>query len=444
MRTIVQRLLVATVCCIGGWVQAGPIPPDTFRVTGAMGETGDTVGSAVVFDTVNVLQGWSFGLCHDGANLGLVSATPSPLVMTINGGGMLGFLALETMPAGGDGVTMGVVIDLFGVNNLPPAMGNQILLLSYDLLGVPAGADINTDVCFCETLGNPVVATVAVVNGASIPPIQQCGTFTIGEPPMFAIQDFTCVGGPDNVDITWTATTMFDYYLIHRDGVFLAMLSGATLSYAEAMLPAGTYHYALIGVAFPDPMGSPVISVAECDVDVIPLAIDDMGINPTIGPYTGGTLVTITGIGFAPPAMDTTVTFDGITQASITIVNDNMITFVTQSTLTLGPVDVTVTNSNGTETVIDGFTYAWIRGDANSDGFINIADAIFNFSFLFEGGMTPPCRDAADFNDDGGINIADSIYLISFLFESGPLPPAPFPGAGFDPTGDPLDCLGVL
>lgn len=436
---------LSAVLFLTGVAVAGPIPPDTFRATGGtMGEPGSFVSSTVEFDLVNDSQGWSFGLCNDGTALTLLSAVESSLVLTINGGNPPGFQSLETMPVNGDGVTMGVVIDLFGVNFLPAGLGYQILTVEYELLDVIDDmnpAPVETMVCLCNTLGDPAVDTLNVTGGNSVPPMTECGTFTIIPPPDFCLE-LTCVGGPDNVALSWTDCSQFDYYLLHRDGVLMETLPGTQLSFDDLGLAAGTYFYSIIGVVFPDPMGSPTILNSECMVDVIPLTIDT--IDPIIGPYTGGTMVTITGLGFAPPAMDTTVELDGVTQSMITIVDDNTVTFVTQSSTVLGPVDVTVTNANGSETVVDGFTYGFIRGDANGDGFIDVADAVFDFAYLFDNGTEPECFDAADFNDDGGVNIADGIYLISFLFRSGPVPPAPFPDAGFDGTDtDPLGCLNL-
>ena len=84
------------------------------------------------------------------------------------------------------------------------------------------------------------------------------------------------------------------------------------------------------------------------------------------------------------------------------------------------------------------------RGDCNGDGGFNIADAIFLLGFLFPVGppTTLSCDDACDANDDGGLNIADAIRALEALFPGGtPMPlVAPFPGCGFDPTGDSLDC----
>jgi hypothetical protein len=80
------------------------------------------------------------------------------------------------------------------------------------------------------------------------------------------------------------------------------------------------------------------------------------------------------------------------------------------------------------------------RADSNFDCDVNISDPQSTFNFLFIGGPSPPCKDAADANDDGRIDIADGIYTLSFLFTGGPEPPEPFDFIGRDPTHDGLGC----
>ena len=85
---------------------------------------------------------------------------------------------------------------------------------------------------------------------------------------------------------------------------------------------------------------------------------------------------------------------------------------------------------------------SFVRGDANQDTNIDLADALFVADYLFANGAVPPCLDAADVNDDGVHDISDPLYLIRHLFIVGsPPPPAPFPTAGPDPTFlDPFPC----
>jgi hypothetical protein len=68
---------------------------------------------------------------------------------------------------------------------------------------------------------------------------------------------------------------------------------------------------------------------------------------------------------------------------------------------------------------------AYICGDVNSDGHVNILDITFLISYLYKGGPAPGQPDAANVNSDGAINILDITYLISFLYKGGPEPNCP-------------------
>ena len=79
------------------------------------------------------------------------------------------------------------------------------------------------------------------------------------------------------------------------------------------------------------------------------------------------------------------------------------------------------------------------RGDAGSDGSIDISDAIRLLLHLFVDGKGLPCDDAADFDDDGVLQITDAIQLLGFLFRQGSAPRPPGPTCGQDPTPDDFD-----
>jgi len=64
-----------------------------------------------------------------------------------------------------------------------------------------------------------------------------------------------------------------------------------------------------------------------------------------------------------------------------------------------------------------------MRGDANGDGVIDIADVVYLINYLFIDGPAPVlCLDAGDANCDGAVNVADIIYLVNYLFLYGPPP----------------------
>ena len=89
-----------------------------------------------------------------------------------------------------------------------------------------------------------------------------------------------------------------------------------------------------------------------------------------------------------------------------------------------------------------------MRGDANSDGSINLTDGVIPLLFLFSGGAPPACGDAADTNDTGSVEITDAIIIFSWLFTGGAPPAEPSPRSpgytaaecGVDATEDGLGC----
>jgi hypothetical protein len=83
---------------------------------------------------------------------------------------------------------------------------------------------------------------------------------------------------------------------------------------------------------------------------------------------------------------------------------------------------------------------SFVRGDANGDGVVEIADAIKMLQELF-GQTERNCADASDANDDGTNDLADVIFTLTYLFSNGAVPPAPGASeAGVDPTPDDLGC----
>lgn len=81
----------------------------------------------------------------------------------------------------------------------------------------------------------------------------------------------------------------------------------------------------------------------------------------------------------------------------------------------------------------------FIRGDANADGTVDLADAVTSLEALFIAGAMGECEDAMDSNDDGVLDLADPIAVLNNLFGSGA--PLPEPSVcGSDPTDDVLTC----
>ena len=83
----------------------------------------------------------------------------------------------------------------------------------------------------------------------------------------------------------------------------------------------------------------------------------------------------------------------------------------------------------------------FLRGDPDGNGAVQLTDGIFLLNFLFLGGDSPGCFDAADADNNGTIQMTDGIYLLNYLFLGGAPPPEPFEGCGPDPA-EPADKLG--
>ena len=93
--------------------------------------------------------------------------------------------------------------------------------------------------------------------------------------------------------------------------------------------------------------------------------------------------------------------------------------------------------------LIGDTTTAFLRGDANADGVVSLADAVLIGHGTQREGPRIRCLDAADANDDGGANYGDAVRLFRHLIEPPSVEtaiPAPFPEPGVDGTLDTILC----
>lgn len=88
---------------------------------------------------------------------------------------------------------------------------------------------------------------------------------------------------------------------------------------------------------------------------------------------------------------------------------------------------------------VEGMVPHFLRGDMNTNGLIDVGDAIEILQGIFSGGQIV-CNDSADWNDDGKIDISDPICSLAYLFAGGVAPALPFPQCGSDPSFDSLNC----
>ena len=83
----------------------------------------------------------------------------------------------------------------------------------------------------------------------------------------------------------------------------------------------------------------------------------------------------------------------------------------------------------------------FIRGDSNSDGTVDLSDAVRTLVVLFLGDGLFVCEDAADADDNGALEVTDAVRTLAYLFLAEAQIPPPGPTTcGEDPTEDGLDC----
>ncbi|MBI4605456.1 MAG: hypothetical protein HY721_26115 [Planctomycetes bacterium] len=80
------------------------------------------------------------------------------------------------------------------------------------------------------------------------------------------------------------------------------------------------------------------------------------------------------------------------------------------------------------------------RGDASSDGQVDIADPVRLLFHLYAGGVELTCPRSADSDDDGALGVTDAIFLLRYLFQGTAAPAEPFAACGSDATPDALGC----
>ena len=61
----------------------------------------------------------------------------------------------------------------------------------------------------------------------------------------------------------------------------------------------------------------------------------------------------------------------------------------------------------------------FVRGDANGDGLIDLADIVHLINFLYRSGDPPSPLEAGDANCDGIVDIADVVFLVNYLYRGG-------------------------
>lgn len=118
---------------------------------------------------------------------------------------------------------------------------------------------------------------------------------------------------------------------------------------------------------------------------------------------------------FAPGELSKQVNV--VVNGDVTVEPDEDFFVIVNSILPNGFVDKGI--GEGIITNDDGLV---LRGDANDDGVISVADVMYLINDLFAGGAAPASTCRGDANNDGVITAADVAFLLNYLFAGGAAP----------------------
>lgn len=355
------------------------------------------------------------------------SATSSTVSVVVSTGPSISASPMSQSGCAGDDVTLSVT-----------ATGSPVLTYQWRLDGVDiAGA---TGSSYMLVLSGATAGTydVVVSNG--------CGTIDSGDAVITVANPATvgavtgdlqvCEGAPATLMATGSGTAPLSYQW-YRNGSVIPGATSSSFSIASASAgDAGDYT-----VMVSNDCGDALSDPATLVVDAAPEVTSD----PAGGEVCPGESLMLTVTADGSGVLTYQWRLDGIdipgaTSASYTVTDFDA--------ADAGNYSVVVTNDCGSDTsgvalVVEGDDCGgmmFTRGDCNTDGVVNMADAIKIMRFLFQGFPGSACIDACDFNDDGIIDIGDVIFLLNYIFLDGPEPFGPFPNCGEDETEDGLGC----
>ncbi|WJY42595.1 IPT/TIG domain-containing protein [Streptomyces sp. P9-2B-2] len=202
-------------------------------------------------------------------------------------------------------------------------------------------ANTPTSVTVTSPSGSGTVGVTVTTPGGTSNPLQ---FFYVGAPFKSSLSPVSGVtAGGDTVTINGTGLTTATAVNFGATAATPTVVNDGQLT---VTVPAG---------AAPGPVSVSVTTAGGTNNGLSYTYIDAptiVSLNPTAGPASGGTVVTITGTNLSTTQ---SVTFDG-TLAPFSVLSDTSLSVVTPAG-TAGAVDVTVTTSGGSATAAGGFTY---------------------------------------------------------------------------------------
>jgi hypothetical protein len=193
---------------------------------------------------------------------------------------------------------------------------------------------------------------------------------------------------------------------------------GGAVNFGDTLKPAAnlltdTQDAAVIGVVAMGPAAAANPAAASV-VLTPPSASKAVGAPATV-------TATVTGAG-AVPIVGATVSFTVTSGPNIGTAKDvktdtNGEAAFTYSSATTGTDQIQAVSSAVTSNTVEAQWSCGLKGDANADGDVTVADVFYLINRLFAGG--PPAVGCMNVNGDQAVDVADVFYLINYLFAGG-------------------------
>ena len=300
-------------------------------------------------------------------------------------------------------------------------------LAGYGHVGRDAGPG-DSDCWGCHGFGFEAAA-VAPYAGPIIPTLYEAGLTSLR------------TGADTSVDLSGSGFTNTTKDQLYESDVVLTAHDGSTVTLSPDDMSQG-----LISVTFPGTLtpGNYNVQAVKDEVASNPAVISVVPKVEIADATASEGTVTINGSGFAGYAAGSGTAV----KATDTGVEGSIVSW-SQTAIEVQfasvPESVTVVSVFGTATSeVDGVVREpkFRRGDSNSDGTVDLSDAIHTLDYLFAGGQSVLCPDASDTNDSAEVDISDAVLTLNWLFGGvGELAPPGPAICGTDPTEDDLpDC----